>query len=841
MTEKNEKSDRYNKLLALTQAALLHDIGTLFQRANFSKEKTQEFERNLPFSISPEENSKLNPYIYLAKDCAIGIVDKTEKLNSEFLCSPWNSLFKDDERQKCNCVFDLVSLTPNDDMSFPKAKSELNKNPDKITEKYGVLSKQLMDRIAKNKNFSPSIQVDILLSALEHTTWCVPSSTVDLPNISLFDHSRTTAAIAVCLASFGMDSKDEKSTELDWEKVKTNTSKPFRFLVIDLAGIQDYIYDMNKSGFKGMAKVLRGRSFFVNAILEGIEIALLETLGLPRIVRLMDAGGKLIFLLPNRDDIEDRIRDFRVSLETGLMKETHGKLKVLFGLGVSFGVDCFLNNKCPETTIEKHYPLNDAYKSAFKALEKAKLRPYSIYLKQTADVQLEKEAEEEKNPYKNGACESCGKLPGKRKWQNEKEYYCDNCYSHREIGKDLLEGKFILFRKISKDDNKHNSCVLPGLVWKDKNNKEHVYVLEILKSYNSDKLKNASSIGFLWNDEKDSDLSLGHRIIYKASYARRCQKEEIPFLNDEVKEMSIEENDLLTFEHLSAKAKQQGAARYIAAVSGDVDNMGDLFEGLLERETAPLTMAVSVSRQFDFFFSGILDSHLRKTKKNIYTVYAGGDDLFYIGAWNDILDEVYEWRKLFGDYVANHPNVTFSVGVSLHHPNLPINRIRYDAEEQLKQAKNANKNDSKDKNRISVWDTPMKWMDKTNDEWSKFVIEYKNLLEVAMESESLKTAMSYRLLEYSRSAKRIAEKTSKSTIEDWMWGSRLRYDFARNWKKDKIFKDGLNDLGSLLESFYGSTGVDEKKIDIFGKKFPIALMWALYLVRNKNKDTQKGE
>ncbi|MCX7834509.1 MAG: hypothetical protein N2450_00375, partial [bacterium] len=322
--------------------------------------------------------------------------------------------------------------------------------------------------------------------------------------------------------------------------------------------------------------------------------------------------------------------------------------------------------------------------------------------------------------------------------------------------------------------------------------------------------------------------------------------------DDEINQLHINQKeekpsivDILTFEHLAELAKQQGAARYIAAVSGDVDNMGHLFEHLMEREKAPLTMAVTISRQFDFFFSGILDAHLRNGDKRIYTVYAGGDDLFYIGAWNEILDEVYEWRKLFGAYVANHPKITFSAGVSLHHPNLPINRIRHDAEEQLKQAKNANKEDPTDKNRICIWNTPLKWSDKEKDEWNNEVIMYVNLLNEAINKKALNSSMMYRLLSYTRSAKKVHSKSKKMRIDDCIWNSLLRYDIARNWKdknNNKQFKNGLEKIGKEVEQFYGVGTVDPVKYDLFGNKFPIALMWALYLVRHKeSKPKNKGE
>ena len=89
---------------------------------------------------------------------------------------------------------------------------------------------------------------------MENYTTFVPAATNDVKNnISLFDHMKTTAAIAVCLSTEGLDSEN-----------------PFLVIEGDISGIQKFIYKVaeGEDSKKHVAKNLRGRSFYINALNE---------------------------------------------------------------------------------------------------------------------------------------------------------------------------------------------------------------------------------------------------------------------------------------------------------------------------------------------------------------------------------------------------------------------------------------------------------------------------------------------------------------------------------------------------------------------------------------------
>ena len=109
-----------------------------------------------------------------------------------------------------------------------------------------------------------------LLWLWQKYAWCVPSSTIDLPDISLYDHSRTAAGIAACL----YDYHQRTETWNDHEIRKRETQK-FRLLTGDLSGIQRALFAFAPTRSKGVAKTLRARSFYLSLLGEAaIEFVL---------------------------------------------------------------------------------------------------------------------------------------------------------------------------------------------------------------------------------------------------------------------------------------------------------------------------------------------------------------------------------------------------------------------------------------------------------------------------------------------------------------------------------------------------------------------------------------
>jgi CRISPR-associated protein Csm1 len=99
--------------------------------------------------------------------------------------------------------------------------------------------------------------VESLLLLLQRYTWCIPSA---YSGVSVYDHSRVTAALATCLG----DLPDGGNIAL--------------LVGGDISGVQDFIYPIVASR---ATSALRGRSFYLQLLTEAIARFVLRELDLP--------------------------------------------------------------------------------------------------------------------------------------------------------------------------------------------------------------------------------------------------------------------------------------------------------------------------------------------------------------------------------------------------------------------------------------------------------------------------------------------------------------------------------------------------------------------------------
>lgn len=804
------------QLLAVAQAVLLQNIGKLFFRVKSGEEhalsplqETEEFFRKhagvLPSGFPDASPEDLQSLIRFAHACAAGKsvseidfdveAKDHEAARSAVLTAPWHLLQSEGsqgEEPRCYRLAVLDTATALEQRYYAKNEANLDH-----CEEYKRLAAELVARLAtlaKIPATEQAVRFDALVSHLEHTTWCVPSFVGGNQTLSLYEHSRTAAAYAVAMLAYSEGAFDESR----WAE------KSLRFLVVDLASIQGYIYDMNKSGFKGLAKVLRGRSFYVTAMLRAVEIALLKQLGLPRCMTLMDGGGKLTLLLPNLADIEAKLDEFQKGLEDGLVEQTHGRLQLVLGVGEPF------------SPLEPS--LNEALNTAYRDLEIRKHQPLAHYLTSGGangcfnPLQSMIEAD-----FSHGPCKACGKFPGSKPQYEKDVFYCDACDAHRELGAQLIKSSILAYT----EQPDKSAYKMPGIsLW--------------LKLCNQDSIPQSSvSIQQLRTDKQ-----YPYAVMYHAHHVRKWSAEEAERKNQEVaqSEEKVQKEGVMPFEdlaNLGVDIDGKGM-RALAIAAGDVDDLGVLFYRVMKRGSGALTLAMTVSRELDFFFSGVMDFQLRD--RDVYTVYAGGDDMFYIGTWRTVLKEAAMWRENLRSFVGGYSKPSFSVGLMLAQPGVPIHHLHKEAEEQLKQAKyssHVKTNSVNPKDRICVWDEAMSWED-----WQKRVVAEKDLLQEWMkDGYPLTSGMAYRLLDYSRRASqcRDVSKSGDFDYRNYLWKSHLRYDIARNLRKHNgEYKKDCQPLYDHLKRFAPLEGEQSAEHE-FESTYRIAQTWALYLTRGAHK------
>ncbi|NJL41206.1 MAG: hypothetical protein HC899_34165 [Leptolyngbyaceae cyanobacterium SM1_4_3] len=139
----------------------------------------------------------------------------------------------------------------------------------------------------------------------------------------------------------------------------------------------------------------------------------------------------------------------------------------------------------------------------------------------------------------------------------------------------------------------------------------------------------------------------------------------------------------------------------------DIDQLGQIFgRGLRKAHTLP--RLTGLSRQMTYFFKVYLNSlarerqtnlpnphsalmldsdHKPHPRPNLLFIYAGGDDLFVSGAWNEVVEFAFDVYQSFRAYTGNHPDITLSGGISLNDAKYPLYQAAEDAEQSEKQAK----------------------------------------------------------------------------------------------------------------------------------------------------------
>ncbi|NJM12911.1 MAG: hypothetical protein HC889_14500 [Synechococcaceae cyanobacterium SM1_2_3] len=148
----------------------------------------------------------------------------------------------------------------------------------------------------------------------------------------------------------------------------------------------------------------------------------------------------------------------------------------------------------------------------------------------------------------------------------------------------------------------------------------------------------------------------------------------------------------------------------------DVDNLGEIFiRGLrfpgvtgAEKEMGSLSRVATLSRQLNWFFAGHL-SQLLKPFERVQTIYAGGDDLFLIGSWDELPQVTNMIRSRFRDYCAGNPNFTLSGGIAVVRGKYPISRAAELAGEAESAAKGLKRDTGRKKDALSFLDTVVGW------------------------------------------------------------------------------------------------------------------------------------
>lgn len=127
----------------------------------------------------------------------------------------------------------------------------------------------------------------------------------------------------------------------------------------------------------------------------------------------------------------------------------------------------------------------------------------------------------------------------------------------------------------------------------------------------------------------------------------------------------------------------------LGVLKADIDHLGLLLSFGLKgyKNDYSLYEYMYISRNLHVFTSEIITSKIIEHFPKVYTVFSGGDDLFFIGPWSDMPAFALELNEQFRFYVEDNKAVTLSAALLFVSPKTPMASLAYIAEQLLSEAK----------------------------------------------------------------------------------------------------------------------------------------------------------
>lgn len=642
--------------------------------------------------------------------------------------------------------------------------------------------------------------VDSLYYLLKKYTWCISASTVDYPDSSLFEHSKMVAAFADCLYSYYQENSDAFDYKNDKNRLKLQEKKyPVVLLAADISGIQNFIYNISN---KQAAKSLRGRSFYLQILIETITNELLKRTNSYRSNIVYSSGGKMFMLLPNTKSIRDVISKYREDLEQWIWNEFHGDIYVSLDY-VPFAYDMEHRAQNGKNIIiegeNDYFFLGDLWKALVDKTAQWKTKKFKSIL--TKDNNFFE-------PFGQGGdtevCSITGLESNNLKIINKKDdeeeiKVLPQVETQIEIGENLVGHKYIVYSEQKQPDNVF---------------KASKYSFKIFNSY-----------WYIFDDDEYNDVSsIDNAIIYcennfdflsnkkgdKSLYAYRFYGGNIvPTINKKIK----------TFEELVDK---NASFKRLAILRIDVDNLSQIFingfkekdkNGEIKSDRSNFSKLSTLSFQLDLFFSGYLNQIHKKYLDNVIVIYSGGDDLFAVGDWHAIIAFAEDIRNEFRKYACNREDISLSGGIAMVNEKFPIAK----AADLAGEAENKAKKFVEEKNTLNFLGENISWLKEFDA-----VKALKDYLYDALENEKLTKGLLQKIY--------VFRDMKNNNNIGWQWLS--AYTFARHTKENN--KDIIEKLKILF--FTGSIELDGKNYQ-FGERaidlLAIATRWADLKIRSE--------
>ncbi|WP_339055267.1 type III-A CRISPR-associated protein Cas10/Csm1 [Fusobacterium animalis] len=689
------------KLVCLQLGALLHDIGKIVRRAGLDNKEHSEAGSNYLrdnnlladsykeiYDIIDYHHAKYLKTAKLKEDSLAYIVYEADNIASGVDRVKYeNEKIRGNEMDSLNSIFNIIRVEKNDLKKTFKLFDFDNNGFNMPTLNDIKLSnsdyKKVIDHIKNNLNsFKENINPEELAVVLEACCSYFPSSSyVDTPDVSYYDHVKLTAAISAC---FYLYDKEKNIKDLKKEYFSTVNRNKEKFLLVsgEFSGIQNFIYTI----FSKMAmKSLRGRSFYLELFVEHIIDEILSTLELSRVNLLYSGGSHFYLLLPNIDKAKEVLDTYKEKVNDFILKEI-GTTIYFEMVYTETSAEELGNGLSKEIKTENI--LGELFKKTSSKVSKAKLSRYS--LEQLKELFNEDSSINKIHSYTK-ECTICKKAEEEKILEdNAREFdgeiqLCNSCKGYIKLGRDISKlyhfnnEMFIIEKNCDKNET---SLIFPKY-------SEGYVAISIDK-----KEKISKTL-------KENIDSIHRYYAVNSNYVgnKLCKNIWVGNYNITVKDENGKGN-LIEFKELVKKSK--GIER-LAVFRADVDNLGTLFQSGFENKgskepykNVTLSKSVVLSRYLSDFFKRKINLILEKkdaakdnnelfrkycdvicennsNPRDIVIVYSGGDDVFAIGTWNDIVEFSIDLRTAFKEFTND--KITLSAGIGFFSENYPIHQM----------------------------------------------------------------------------------------------------------------------------------------------------------------------
>lgn len=465
-------------------------------------------------------------------------------------------------------------------------------------------------RIRKGKISIFDIHEEVLAIAKASST-----SKGELSDISLFDHVKLTAAIASCMYDYLNENHLKYKEEL-LDKKDFYDKKAFLLCSMDISGIQKFIYTITS---KNALRTLRARSFYLEIMMEHIIDLLLDKLELSRANLLYSGGGHCYLLLANTKKTVDRINEFQKELKEWLLEQFQIELYVAFGYVACTG-NAFRN--IPEGSY------GQLFREMSKMLSEQKQHRYcaqdiiKLNHKKLRDYSRE--------------CRVC-----KRIGRVDDEGVCPLCRKIESLSKNVLYSEF--FSVVLGNSEEKEGMPLPGGC-------------------------------YLVADTKES---LSRRMEKDDHFVRAYSKNKMYTGKHIATKLWV--GDYTTGDTFEEFAKKSKGINRIGVLRADVDNLGQaIVSGFQSKRNGDryvtLSRTAALSRQLSIFFKYYIRFLLKNgeyslegnegiKERQATIVYSGGDDVFIVGAWNDVIELSVDLQKMFRKYTQGTLSISAGIGI----------------------------------------------------------------------------------------------------------------------------------------------------------------------------------